>query len=431
MKKRTLALLIGLFSSLLFVPSAHGLSDIEAVVFEDEIRYLLEEEIISGHPDGTYKPFDNITRAAFSKIVALAAFEGEINEDNTKCFPDLEGLWFDKYVCTLKDKGVINGYPDGNFIPANNINFAETAKIISNAFDLKASEPTPQEQWYDPFVNKLDEYKAIPFNLKGADQKIDRSQMAFVIYSVLNPNLPPEGLEQVTHCQWPGAPTYDYFKDDEKVYYTPTGYYQDYDSEGFPELEEADPQNLEVIACEVLKDDEHVYSLAKKTTLDGASFELFSGQNFEFGLLYTYAKDEDGVYYFQTVENKPIIGVDTASFEVLEQGHFKDLGPSFYGFAKDKDGGYVEGAAIPGSDGESFTLIAENIAYDESNLYVSKGNLLQIYEELSATPLLNMSASEFINESESYLEGLNYEIYQTTQVSRAGGESLTIDWYKQ
>lgn len=428
MKKQSLLLSIGL-SVFLIAPSTYALSDIEGVAFQGEIEYLLDQGIVSGHPDGTYKPFNPINRAEFSKIVAEAAFEN-IDPTNTRCFPDVQEEWFAKYVCRLKEEGVIEGYPNGDFVPANNVNFAEGAKFVVNGFGLDTSTVQPGQEWYQPFINTLSDYNAIPFNLLGADQKLDRSQMAYIIYKIINPNLVPDGLKQIEHCYWPALATYDYFKDEKAVYYTAVGDYTDYGSEGFPTLAGADPATLEVVACEVLKDKENVFSLAKKMTLDGESFEMLSSQNFEFGLTYTYGKDKNGVYYFQTVDVSAIPGVNETSFEVLEEGVVKELGSSFYGFAKDKNKGYLEGAAIPGSDGESFALIGENVAYDESHIYVSKGNLLRVYENLDPTPLLKMSAEEFLNGSDSFFENVNHELYQTTEVIRASGEDLTIEWFK-
>ena len=120
-------------------PNTYALSDIEGVVFQDSIEYLLNQGVISGYPDGTYKPLNTINRAEFSKIVAEAAFGKEIDANKTNCFPDVKNEWFARYVCLLKEKGVIGGYPNGNFAPANNINFAESAKILSNGFNLPAA----------------------------------------------------------------------------------------------------------------------------------------------------------------------------------------------------------------------------------------------------------------------------------------------------
>lgn len=428
-KKQKLTFILGL-SLLSLISHAYALSDIEGATFQQEIEFLLEQGVVSGHPDGTYRPLDHINRAEFSKIVAEAAFGDEIDPGKTHCFPDVKTEWFAKYVCLLKEKGVIHGYPSGEFIPANNINFAESAKIVANGFSLNSFPLQPGQEWYQPFINTLSDHNATPFNILGPDQKLDRGQMAYIIYSLIHPNRPPAGFTQINHCPWPALATYDYFKDSTKIYYTPMGDYGSHGAKGFPTLEGADAATFEVLACEVFKDANNVFSLTKKTNYDAATFKLLSSQNFEFGLLYTYGQDKNGIYYFQNTEQKPISGVDAATFEVLEKGKTNPLGLSWYGFAKDKNRGYLEGVAIPGSDGASFALIGENIAYDKNRVYVSYGGLLRIYETLDPTPLLSMKELTFIAQSETFFENLNHQLYQTTQVARENAEDLVIEWYR-
>lgn len=39
------------------------------------------------------------------------------------CFEDVEDEWFAPYVCYAKEKGWVTGYPDGTFKPENNVKF--------------------------------------------------------------------------------------------------------------------------------------------------------------------------------------------------------------------------------------------------------------------------------------------------------------------
>lgn len=48
------------------------LSDIEKSYARAEIQALVEAGIISGYPDGTFKPTAKITRAEFAKVLAKA-----------------------------------------------------------------------------------------------------------------------------------------------------------------------------------------------------------------------------------------------------------------------------------------------------------------------------------------------------------------------
>ena len=49
------------------------------------------------------------------------------------------GTWYPKYVCTAKINNIVSGYPDGTFRPNNTINFAEGLKIILEGYGVDTS----------------------------------------------------------------------------------------------------------------------------------------------------------------------------------------------------------------------------------------------------------------------------------------------------
>ena len=88
--------------------------------------------------------------------------------------------WYLPYLRKALDNAVIGGYPDGSFKPANEITFVEAAKIIVNSFKYEiAADPSV---WYKPYVEKLAELKAIPTTITGFSQKINRAEMVEIIY---------------------------------------------------------------------------------------------------------------------------------------------------------------------------------------------------------------------------------------------------------
>jgi len=151
------------------VPASH--TNIEA------IEYVQAQGIVSGYPDGTYKPENPVNRAEFMKIV-LGAQQGE-DVAGSHCFPDVGEEWFAKYVCHGKDNGIVGGYPDGTFKPSQQISFVEGAKIIANAFLLPTTEDTP---WYKPYVATLEPAQAIPPSISSFEKKLTRGEMAEIIY---------------------------------------------------------------------------------------------------------------------------------------------------------------------------------------------------------------------------------------------------------
>ena len=144
----------------------------------DAIDYLKDEGIIEGYPDGEYKPSININRAEFTKIIVGAVVD---DPQGSNCFTDVQDQWFAKYVCQAEQMGIVDGYPDGSFKPAENINFSEASKIIANGYK-KDAQDLQGERWFKEYVDALAEEKAIPFSVNFFDEKVTRDEMAEMIY---------------------------------------------------------------------------------------------------------------------------------------------------------------------------------------------------------------------------------------------------------
>ena len=194
MKKINLFGIFGVFVLLLvnvFIAKAVSFPDVaDGHLNSVAIEYIKNNGIVSGYPDGNFQPDLNINRAEFTKIIIGAQFdmttidncitENIQTESTNVFFPDVpKDEWFAKYVCVAKRQHIIDGYPDGTFQPGNMINFAESAKIISNAFGFESSGETV---WYKPFVENLAEKNAIPTTITRFDSRISRGEMAEMIY---------------------------------------------------------------------------------------------------------------------------------------------------------------------------------------------------------------------------------------------------------
>jgi hypothetical protein len=111
---------------------------------------------ISGYTDGTFKPNQNITRAEFAKMVVLAmgwALEDTSHASFSDCTSD---NWAFRYIGTAKAHGVLTGYPDGTFRPKYTITRAEIAKIVALILSLKrgTSELTDIDgHWAREYIN--------------------------------------------------------------------------------------------------------------------------------------------------------------------------------------------------------------------------------------------------------------------------------------
>lgn len=101
------------------------------------IEFLRSEGIIGGYPDGTFKPAQVVNRAEALKIL-LEARKAAVSEPAASSFSDVPlGEWFTKYVETGKTLGIIGGNPDGTFAPARTVNKVEFLKMLLLAYEVK------------------------------------------------------------------------------------------------------------------------------------------------------------------------------------------------------------------------------------------------------------------------------------------------------
>lgn len=168
----------------------------ENTVHYNAVEYLKAEGVVGGYSDGTFQPDKTINRAEALKIILLAS--GLSGESTTVIdFPDVHPKdWFYGYVQRGVERDIVKGYDDGNFKPANNINVAESLKIIllSFAMDLPASvlsDPYPDVSktvWYANYAEYSRAKQIIWTQDDGnldAGRDITRGEFAQIIYRLM------------------------------------------------------------------------------------------------------------------------------------------------------------------------------------------------------------------------------------------------------
>ena len=93
---------------------------------------------VQGYPDGTVKPTGNITRAETAAILFRLMDDSTRNTyySTRSGFRDVAlGSWYNTYVATLNNAGVITDSANGNFRPNEAITRAELAAMLANFTD--------------------------------------------------------------------------------------------------------------------------------------------------------------------------------------------------------------------------------------------------------------------------------------------------------
>lgn len=114
-----------------------GLSDIRpGDWYANTVGYAVQRGIVSGYPDGSFKPNKPITRAEFA---AIASRFDALAQGNAISFSDLApSHWGYNAIRSAATKGWISGYPDNTFRPEQAITRAEVTAITNRMLNRHA-----------------------------------------------------------------------------------------------------------------------------------------------------------------------------------------------------------------------------------------------------------------------------------------------------
>lgn len=145
---------------------------------EDKIAVLAGRNIVFGHPDGTFRPEDNLNRAEASTLLyRVIGLEEPFETVTQSPFSDVPITeWYVEAISYFKIMQVIQGYADDTFRPAENITRAEFLKLAIGVFyilgddevkvsveTLAAGDPTNVyadlgDEWHVPVVTVATAY---------------------------------------------------------------------------------------------------------------------------------------------------------------------------------------------------------------------------------------------------------------------------------
>lgn len=108
-------------------------SDVAATSwYNTAVSTLSSMGIITGYPDGTFRPNAAITRAEFAAIAAR--FDNDGDKTAAK-FSDIATHWAKDEISIAYNNGWITGYPDGTFGPQRDITRAETMTLVNRVLN--------------------------------------------------------------------------------------------------------------------------------------------------------------------------------------------------------------------------------------------------------------------------------------------------------
>ncbi|MGI5881098.1 MAG: S-layer homology domain-containing protein, partial [Syntrophomonadaceae bacterium] len=144
MKTRSYLSLLTLYTiilAFLFVMVPQGfagtqLNDIRGHWAESTIQKMVDQGVVTGMPDGSFKPDNSITRAEFATLV-VKAFKLEYR--NGKIFSDTAKHWGRDNIATANAHGIVSGYNENYFGPDDPITREQMAVMVVKAAKIQNS----------------------------------------------------------------------------------------------------------------------------------------------------------------------------------------------------------------------------------------------------------------------------------------------------
>ena len=167
------------------LPSSHR--------FYHEMMYLEGEGIITGFPDGTFRPDGEVTRAAAAIMIGRALGLDGRQRDTT--FSDVKANQVASgYIASAAARGIIQGYPNGTFRPNETVTRGQMAIFLSRAFELTVEADAPFSDISPSMASYLHIKRIVAENLAQGypdntfrpNEKVTRAQYSAFLARALN-----------------------------------------------------------------------------------------------------------------------------------------------------------------------------------------------------------------------------------------------------
>ena len=113
----------------MYESTSNSYTDVDSGLWSNEaISTTTKAGIILGYDDNTFRPANYITRAEFATIAAR--FDSTTYDGENK-FTDIDGHWAREYINRAAQKGWVSGYEDNTFRPESLITRAEAISLIN------------------------------------------------------------------------------------------------------------------------------------------------------------------------------------------------------------------------------------------------------------------------------------------------------------
>ena len=181
-----LLIIIAVISSLIAPTVVAGFDDISDQATQTAATLLQNLGIVAGYGDGKFHPNDNLTRAQFCKMAVLLSGTQDVSAyEGFTIFPDVRANhWGRGYInAAVRAVKIITGFPDGTFKPDATINFAQAVTTLVRLLGYTDSDVGLN--WPRGYLDKASQIGLTKGINLGANDAISRGQAAQMFYNAV------------------------------------------------------------------------------------------------------------------------------------------------------------------------------------------------------------------------------------------------------
>ena len=149
--KKFLSLVLALVMTMSLVTVSAGakdFTDASKIAYDEAVDVMSAVKVIDGYTDGSFNPTATLTRGAAAKIICnliLGPTTASALVADAAPYKDVPtNHTFAGYIAYCQKEGIISGYADGTFRPANSLTGYAFMKMLLGALGYKADqEATP------------------------------------------------------------------------------------------------------------------------------------------------------------------------------------------------------------------------------------------------------------------------------------------------
>lgn len=325
--------------------------------------------IMTGDENGDLRLNDNITRAEAAKMICVAGNINLLSDIEENLFKDVAANhWAYKYICAVKENGIVIGDDNGNFNPESNITNEEIVKMIvcllgygemaemqggypagytatasrigiTNNLNLKTKTPATRNDVAIMISNALD----TPIMVEKSEGEDENDNTAYVILDGKN-GIPFSSIRGTRGMTWDTSLT----NIDKLAQAFASQYpYKEGDTEKSFELYpdiiyssgmEKTAEGIEY-ECPAIYDDRHAYDLVNTMSVMPAKFVVEdSGYEIQYAVFNSKALIPYDV--FKLVGCEVLFNKDTYVATISKNGTTLEIIPNIIGMRKNQAEGY-------------------------------------------------------------------------------------------